>query len=136
MSQLPVRFSAGLRTDQIAELPTAITDGAIIQDMLDALHDEDCRAILHATTGERLSAKEISHRCELPLSTTYRKLDTLTETELLEEYTRLRQTGKHTTEYARVAVNIQISFDEYGQVILWLSQDNNGQQYPLPFPGE
>ena len=126
MSQPPVRFSADASTEQFIQPPTGITDEAVIQDILDALHDEDCRAILKSTPEERLSAKEISRRCELPLSTTYRKLDTLTETGLLEEGIRLCQTGNHATEYARVVVNVQISFDDCGQLKLWLSRDSSG----------
>jgi hypothetical protein len=47
-------------------------DGAV-DDLLAAIEDAGCRAILDATGDESLCARELSERCDLPLSTTYRK---------------------------------------------------------------
>lgn len=87
------------------------TDGidAGVGDLLSALEDEDCRALLRAASGETLSASELSELCDLPLSTTYRKVDTLTEVGLFEEQLRLRQSGKHISEYGLRIDGIQLS---------------------------
>ena len=79
--------------------------------LLSALDDEDGRAILEAADDEPLSASEISEACDLPLSTAYRKIDLLTEAGLLSEQTRLRNSGKHTSEYERAVDDVVVSMD-------------------------
>jgi DNA-binding transcriptional ArsR family regulator len=66
--------------------------------VLAALDDEGCRAILLAAEGS-YSAQELSERADVPLSTTYRKLEQLTEAQLVAEETQIRTDGKHTTRY-------------------------------------
>lgn len=82
-----------------------------IQALLDVLNDEGSRAILDATSDTALSANEVSEACDLPLSTTYRKLELLTEVGLVEERTRVRRSGKHPNEYIRSVSNVIISLD-------------------------
>lgn len=76
--------------------------------VLDALGDADCRCLLRAVSAEPMTAKGLSAACELPLSTTYRKLDTLREAALVEERTRISTDGRHASEFApafdRIAV--------------------------------
>jgi len=69
-----------------------------LQAVLDALNDEDCRAIIRAIE-EPMTASEVSERCDIPTSTTYRKLDLLTEASLLAEGTEVRADGHHATLY-------------------------------------
>lgn len=52
-----------------------------------------------------MTASEISECCDIPLSTTYRKLDLLTDASLLTEGTVIRSDGHHTTTY-------EVSFEE------------------------
>lgn len=68
------------------------------QSVLDALDDPDCRRIVRAL-DEPMTASEISNACDIPSSTTYRKLDRLTDASLLVEQTELRADGHHTTRY-------------------------------------
>lgn len=82
-----------------------------VQTLLDAVDDVDCRAILDATGDEALSASELSDACDLPLSTTYRKLERLTDAGLLEERTRVRRSGKHASEYVRTVERLTVSLD-------------------------
>ena len=77
--------------------------------LLAALADEDCRTLLQAAEGEALSTSELSDACGLPLSTTYRKVDTLTEVGLFEEQIRLCRSGKHTSEYVRRIDEVRLS---------------------------
>lgn len=46
-----------------------------------------------------MTASEIAEKCDIPVSTTYRKLDFLSEASLLEEQTEVRDDGHHTTRY-------------------------------------
>ena len=81
------------------EVLTVIEDPAQVQEILEALGDPGCRSILQATTHQGLTATEIAERCEIPLSTTYRKLELLTEISLLTERTRIQPKRKHASEY-------------------------------------
>ncbi|MFC6726026.1 helix-turn-helix domain-containing protein [Halobium palmae] len=69
-----------------------------LQEVLDALDDESARHIIRTLT-EPMTASELSDACEIPLSTTYRKLDLLTDAKLLDERTEIRSDGHHTTRY-------------------------------------
>lgn len=82
-----------------------------IQSVLDALEDEDCRRIVEVLT-EPMTAKEISEGCDMPLSTTYRKLDLLTEASLLSERTVIQSDGHHTTQYEIAFERVEIELDE------------------------
>ncbi len=84
-----------------------------LETVLDALGDEACRAIVDEL-AEPLTASEISERCDIPLSTTYRKLETLTEARLLNERTEVRSDGHHTTRYARAFEGIAVGVAEDG----------------------
>ena len=92
-----------------------------IDDMLTALEDRDCRAILQATSEEPLSASELSEACDLPLSTAYRKVDKLTDAGLLEEGIRLCRSGKHTSEYSLGIDQIQLHVDAEDGVSLQIT---------------
>jgi DNA-binding transcriptional ArsR family regulator len=85
-----------------------------VADLLGALDDGDCRAILAATSSEPRSASELSEACDLPLSTTYRKVDMLAEAGLLDERIRFSKSGKHTSEYALAVDEITVSVDAEG----------------------
>ena len=69
-----------------------------LQSVLDALDDADARTIIRGLE-EPMTASEISDACDIPLSTTYRKLDLLTEASLLVEGTAIRADGHHATTY-------------------------------------
>lgn len=69
-----------------------------LQSVLDALDDPDCRDIIQHLT-EPMTAKEISEACDIPMSTTYRKLERLSEATLVREGTELRADGHHATLY-------------------------------------
>lgn len=79
---------------------------------LTALNDERCRRILSETEGKALTAQEISQVCDLPSSTTYRKIDLLTDASLLEERMRLRSDGNHVSEYTCVSTSLTLGFSE------------------------
>lgn len=86
-----------------------------IQTVLDALDDEDCRRIVEVLT-QPMTAKEISEGCDMPLSTTYRKLDLLTEASLLSERTVIQSDGHHTTQYEIAFERVEIELDDDHEV--------------------
>lgn len=77
--------------------------------LLTALQDDACRDIVQAVEEEPLSASEIAEACDLPLSTTYRKVDTLTDAALLDERLRVSTSGSHEREYVAGHVDLTIS---------------------------
>lgn len=81
-------MASDLSADDTAELPS----------VLEALDDADARAIIRQL-DEPMTASEISDACDVPLSTTYRKLDALTDAGLLNEGTEIRPDGHHATTY-------------------------------------
>lgn len=95
-----------------------------IERLLTAFNDEDCRCILEAvsTEGEHLTASEISERCDVPLSTTYRKLELLTEADLLDEQLQIRRSGRHTSEYALGIDDVRISIGDGSGLALEVSR--------------
>ena len=90
---------------------TASVDGELAA-VLDALDDADARNIIR-TLEEPMTARELSEACDIPLSTTYRKLDLLTDAGLLAEGTQIRPDGHHTTTYevAFEAVRVALTDD-------------------------
>jgi DNA-binding transcriptional ArsR family regulator len=94
--------------------PFAGEDAPDLQTVLDALDDPDCRAIVQVLE-EPMTADEISERSDVPLSTTYRKLDMLTDAALLEEGTEIRPDGQHASRYT-------VAFEE---VVIGLADDRD-----------
>jgi len=86
-------------------------DPPSVDDVLDALADDDARRIV-AALSEPKTASDISEECDIPLSTTYRKLELLTEASLLSESTDIRRDGQHTTRYAVSFETVTVSIDE------------------------
>ncbi|MFC7137929.1 helix-turn-helix domain-containing protein [Halobaculum litoreum] len=78
--------------------PRPGSDEPDLQPVLDALDDEDCRTIIEHLS-EPLTAGEVSEECDIPMSTTYRKLDLLSDAQLLAEGVEVRQDGHHATRY-------------------------------------
>jgi DNA-binding transcriptional ArsR family regulator len=88
-----------------------VRDELDVEVVLDALDDADARAIISAL-DEPMTASELSDACDIPLSTTYRKLDLLTEASLLLEGTEVRSDGHHTTRYEVAFEEVRVALDE------------------------
>lgn len=118
-SQLP---AAGVRrTDDATDLE--FVDEGSAAELLAALDDERCRRIIEATAGESLSATEVAEACEIPLSTTYRKLETLTDAGLVVERTRISPAGSHPSEYRSVVDEVVLSVDGDEGMAVHVSRD-------------
>lgn len=105
---------AGYSAPRGSETGITVSEAGRVETVLGALEDGDCRAILEVTSEDSLTAGEVSDSLDLPLSTAYRKLDTLTEAGLLDEEIRLSRSGKHTSEYVRAVEDVEISMDPDG----------------------
>jgi DNA-binding transcriptional ArsR family regulator len=92
--------------------PFADEEGPNLQSILDALDDPKCRVIVRSL-DEPMTAEEIAEAADVPLSTTYRKLDLLTEASLLREGMEIRSDGQHASQYA-------VDFEE---VVVRLSEE-------------
>ena len=87
------------------------SDDPDLDRVLDALDDADCRAFLRAL-DEPMTANELSESCDVPLSTTYRKLELLTEATLVVEETELRMDGRHRARYRTAFDSLEVAFDD------------------------
>lgn len=85
-----------------------------VDEVLDALADDAARRIVAALT-EPKTASELSEECDIPLSTTYRKLEKLTDASLLSESTDIRRDGQHTTRYSVSFDTVTVSVDDGGE---------------------
>lgn len=85
-----------------------------LQAVFEGLADPDCRRVLRAVDEVAMTASECARACDVPLSTTYRKLELLADAGLVEEQLRLRRDGKHASEYRRRFDQICVSVDDDG----------------------
>lgn len=102
--------------------------------LLTALSDHDCRRILRETTERALTANELSARLDLPLSTTYRKLDLLCETTIVQQTYRLSDGGHHATQYrcdfGQIHISLSVSDEALLSVIHTEGMDRNTNGKP------
>ncbi|EMA29625.1 winged helix-turn-helix domain-containing protein [Haloarcula japonica] len=91
----------------------AHNDASKTQALFDALADPDCRDILRVL-DEPLPAKEVASVCDLPQTSTYRKLEQLSEAELVAEETEVRPDGHHATAYVRDCDGVFVGVDDDG----------------------
>ena len=75
------------------------------------LADDDCRRILCAL-DESLTAADVASQCELPQTTTYRKLQQLTDAGLVDEWTDVRTEGNNVTRFVRNSTGVFVRFDD------------------------
>ncbi|MFW6384490.1 MAG: helix-turn-helix domain-containing protein [Halodesulfurarchaeum sp.] len=102
--------------------PVGDDDPPDSQAVFDALEDRDCRRIIEHLEEPR-TAKELSEDCDLPLSTTYRKLDILTEASLLSERTVIQADGHHTTQYQIAFEQVRIVLNDDHEVSVGITRE-------------
>ncbi|MGQ4556166.1 helix-turn-helix domain-containing protein [Halobellus sp. GM3] len=113
----------------MAREPSA-NESSDLQPVLDALDDADARAIIRGL-DEPKTANELSECCDIPLSTTYRKLDLLTESGLLEEGTEIRSDGHHTTTYSVAFEEVRIALTEGRDLDVEIARPDQGPEERL-----
>jgi DNA-binding transcriptional ArsR family regulator len=97
--------------------PSRRDDAPTSEEVLNALGDEPTRAII-TELSEPMTANELSEACDIPLSTMYRKLDRLTDANLLMESTEIRRSGQHATLYARGFTQLTVTVDDDEQLVV------------------
>lgn len=89
-------------------------DAPELQDVLDALDDPDCRAILRETI-EPMTANELVTACDIPRSTLYRKLELLSSASLVVEQETINPGGGRVTHYKQSFDDVIITMDDTGE---------------------
>ncbi|MFA9416586.1 helix-turn-helix domain-containing protein [Natrinema sp. HArc-T2] len=92
---------------------SAPDETACLERVVTALDDTGCREII-AVLETPKTVPEIAAAAELPLSTTYRKLDRLTDAGLASETVGVRQGRHHKSRYVVDFDRITIGLDDEG----------------------
>lgn len=88
----------GLCSDMVRR-PRVGRDGPDPATTFTALNDRTCRDLVRVLTEEPRTVKELSEAADVPLSTTYKKLDRLEAADLVAERTQLDPSGHHRGHY-------------------------------------
>lgn len=88
---------------------SSVTGTPDLADLVELLDDEHVRSILAATSAEPLSARELGDRCDVSVSTIYRRVDRLEDADLLRERTRPRPDGHHETVYVSALERFELT---------------------------
>ncbi|WP_339106499.1 helix-turn-helix domain-containing protein [Haloterrigena salinisoli] len=86
-------------------------DSPDLEGVAAVLDDADCREIIALLEAPK-TVPEIAEAVDLPLSTTYRKLDRLTDAGLASETVGVREGRHHTSRYVASFDRIGISLDD------------------------
>lgn len=79
--------------------------------ILENLADEDARALIRSMDRPR-NAGELAERSDVPVSTTYRKLERLESATLIDEQIDIRDDGRHTSQYRPYFEQVVITLTE------------------------
>lgn len=103
----------GSWTPRVVMRPEYYESGPSFQpkDVLAALNDRQCRAIIQALQGEQKTANGLADELAIPLSSLYRKLNTLADASLLETSIEIRVGGKHVTRYSIAFDTVTVTLD-------------------------
>ncbi|GAD53891.1 hypothetical protein MBEHAL_2651 [Halarchaeum acidiphilum MH1-52-1] len=104
---------------------SAPDDDTDLPRVLEALNDADCRAFLRALE-EPMTANELSEACDVPLSTTYRKLELLTDATLVDEETEVRSDGRHRSRYRAAFDSLELAFDDDHDLVVDVERPPRG----------
>lgn len=95
-----------------------------LEHVINVLDDPDCREII-AILEEPKTVPTIADEADLPLSTTYRKLDRLTEAGLANETVGVRQGSHHKSRYVADFDRIGISLDGNQEFCVDIDRSND-----------
>ena len=92
--------------------------------LLEILSDKYCRAILESTMYKPKSAMEITAEAKIPISTVYRRIQTLYDNRLLDTSGIVTDEGKRLFLYKSKIRGIQSAFDD-GKIEVKLVLNNS-----------
>jgi predicted transcriptional regulator len=86
-----------------------------IEEILDTIGDQHARRVLAAISLEQKSAKDLAEECDLSLPTVYRRIEMLSEYNLVSDRTIVAEDGNHYKVYESNFESTVISLqdDEY-----------------------
>lgn len=82
------------------------------QAIVKVLENPTTRAVLTVMGDEPLTAREISQRANIPLSSVYRALNELESADFVRDAIRLVDSGQHVTEFQRTIDEVTIRFSD------------------------
>lgn len=97
---------------QVLQSPIKVTDGQKQDSLLEIMSDKYCRTILNAIMYKPKSALEISSECKVPISTVYRRIQTLHDAKMLYTSGSISDDGKKFFLYKSRVKEIQTQFKE------------------------
>lgn len=103
-----------------------IVDDERKQVILEILADKYCKQILYNTLEKPKSAMEISNEKNIPISTVYRRLQTLYDAKLLAISGSINQDGKKYFLYKSKVKSISLKCDLEVTVVELVSNKSNG----------
>lgn len=116
--------------DGSGPVPTADpADSRQASDVLTAIADPDCRAILAASAERSVSVADVVDECDIPTATAYRKVNMLADAGLLDERIQIRPYGRNEREYSlRVdTVHVQLAADGPPEARVTISGEGAGR---------
>jgi len=87
------------------------------ESVFDILADKKARQILAATNIAPRSAKELVDICDGSLSAIYRRIDVMTEYDMLDEKMQLSTDGHHSNKYTPKFHNVDVKLDR-GKIVV------------------
>lgn len=82
-----------------------------VKDLLSVLDDDYARRILIETSKQPMSAKDLAEACDASLPTIYRRIDRLSERDLVSERTEFADEGRHYSIYEAALEQVVIELD-------------------------
>ncbi|SEH67053.1 Helix-turn-helix domain-containing protein [Halopenitus malekzadehii] len=89
-----------------------MSEDSEIEDLLEVLDDEFARGILIETSIQPMSAKDLAEACDASLPTIYRRIDRLSEQDLLAERKKFRDEGRHYSVYEATLSRLTIELTD------------------------
>jgi predicted transcriptional regulator len=118
---VPTSTTATAANNPMGDNSGTEVDTEPLKNILEALDDPDCRAILRETTNPR-TANELIDTCDIPRSTIYRKLELLSSASLIREREKVKSVGGRVTQYQRSFEDVTISIDDDGEFSVSLNR--------------
>lgn len=108
---------------QVLQSAYKIQEDATKEDLLSIISDKYCRSILEAVMDKPKSAMEITAETKTPISTVYRRLQTLQDNKLLQISGVISEDGKKLFLYRSKIRGIKSRFND-GQIEVELILNN------------
>ena len=97
---------------QILQSPYKIQEETTKEDLLSVISDKYCRSILQAIMDKPKSAIEITAETNIPISTVYRRIQTLHDNKLVGTSGAITDEGKKLFMYKSKIKGFQSTFNE------------------------